>query len=248
MEQRISESELVLPALYLMRLKGTDGITTSELIRLLTGLFNPTGIDAQILDNRNDTYFSQKVRNLKSHNTFYRNGFAQYHNGVFYITPQGDDYVKEHLSTIKYLFGSDFRYEDIKTSLRSLDTDSKSRSIPYNEIISEGGVRVVTSKSYARSQKLRKAAIEHYTHNGRLFCDCCGFEFSSFYGDEYGESCIEMHHLVPVFQYEGVSMETTISNAINYLMPVCPNCHRVIHRNHITIDKMQEFKNNIRRW
>lgn len=246
MEQRISESELVLPALYLMSVSGTNGITTSELIVYLTKLFNPVGIDAQILDNRKDTHFSQKVRNLKSHDTFYRNGFAQYNNGVFYITPQGIDYVKKNLSTFKYLFGSDFRYEDIKSTLKNLNANSQTRVVPYNEIISEGGVRIATTKAYARSQKLRRAALDHYTNNGVISCDCCGFEFRSFYGDEYGDSCIEMHHLVPIFQYEGVNVEATISEAIKNLMPVCPNCHRVIHRNRITVDKIQEFKNSIR--
>ena len=52
---RITESELVLPSLYLMTLNTQGSISTSELIRLLTQILNPKGIDAQILSNRNDT-------------------------------------------------------------------------------------------------------------------------------------------------------------------------------------------------
>lgn len=73
---RISEQELVLPSLYFMYMKENGKITTSELIDLLTSLFHPEGLDAQILDGRNDTRFSQKVRNLKSHSTFQRYGYA----------------------------------------------------------------------------------------------------------------------------------------------------------------------------
>ena len=54
---RITESELVLPSLYLMTLNPQGSISTSELIRLLTQILKPTGIDAEILENRKDTYF-----------------------------------------------------------------------------------------------------------------------------------------------------------------------------------------------
>lgn len=67
MEERISEADLVLPALYFI--EKNPGITTSELKDLLTDLFKPTGKDAQIAKNRGDTYFEQKVRNLVSHHT-----------------------------------------------------------------------------------------------------------------------------------------------------------------------------------
>ena len=74
---RITESELVLPSLYLMTLNPQGCISTSELIRLLTQILKPKGIDAMILSNRNDTYFSQKVRNLKSHDTLTKYGYAK---------------------------------------------------------------------------------------------------------------------------------------------------------------------------
>ena len=75
---RITESELVLPSLYLMSLSPTGTISTTESIRLLTQIMKPQGLDAQILSNRSDTYFSQKVRNLKSHNTLTKYGYALY--------------------------------------------------------------------------------------------------------------------------------------------------------------------------
>ncbi|MFQ6551751.1 hypothetical protein AAD018_005320 [Aestuariibius insulae] len=42
-------------------------LTTSELIQALELRLKPTGKDAEVADNRSDTYFSQKVRNLVSH-------------------------------------------------------------------------------------------------------------------------------------------------------------------------------------
>lgn len=54
---RISESELILPALYLMRNNG-GSINTSLLIVLLTELMKPEGRDADILKGRRDIRFS----------------------------------------------------------------------------------------------------------------------------------------------------------------------------------------------
>ena len=54
----------MLPSLYLMT--QNNGFRTSALITQLEDILKPQGVDAQILPNRKDTYFSQKVRNLKA--------------------------------------------------------------------------------------------------------------------------------------------------------------------------------------
>lgn len=239
---RITESELVLPSLYLMTLNMHGSISTSELIRLLTQILKPKGIDAQILSNRNDSYFSQKVRNLKSHDTLTRYGYAIYRSGVFTITEKGRELVEKNRINIQYILSSGFEYNDIKSSLGIVYKARTSTIIPYEELIAEGEAKTVVTKSYERSRKLRNAAIEHFSRNGIITCDCCGFEFKSFYGEVYGTSCIEIHHLKPIFQYASMSVVQTIDEALNNLLPVCPNCHRVIHRNNITAELIPSFK------
>ena len=59
---RITESELVLPSLYLMTLNPQGSISTSELIRLLTQILKPTGIDAEI---QNRPAFSNSIINTR---------------------------------------------------------------------------------------------------------------------------------------------------------------------------------------
>lgn len=240
---RIKESELLLPSLYLMTLK-QEGISTTELINMLTLLMKPTGVDAEILNKRNDTYFSQKVRNLKSHNTLIRPGYATYHDGMYRITSKGRNIVQTNIEVIQYLFNSGFDYNDVRTSLEKIEIKKKPIII-YNETISEGDSKLIITKSYERSNKLRLAAVEHFSHNGIIKCDCCKFEFSAFYGERFGKSCIEIHHLHPIFQYSKEDTNQTIDKALANLLPVCPNCHRVIHRNHITAEKLPEFKEYI---
>lgn len=243
---RITESELVLPSLYLMTLNPQGSISTSELIRLLTQILKPTGIDAEILDNRNDTYFSQKVRNLKSHDTLTKYGYAKYNNGTYFITELGRELVDNNRVNIQYVLSSGFEYNDVKTSLGNVYKARSATIIHYDEIISEGESKNVKTKSYERSYKLRNAAIEHFSHNGIIICDCCGFEFKSFYGEKYGASCIEIHHMKPIFQYNSMSVTQTIDEALKNLLPVCPNCHRVIHKNNITADVIPLFKQQLK--
>lgn len=240
--QRISETELILPALYEMVQNGGT-VTTSELIVKLTDIMKPEGQDMEIISGRNDTYFSQKVRNLKSHDTLSRNGYATYNNGSFTITERGQNYVMKNSENIDYLFSQCFDYADIKEGFTKVIENEGDTLIP--EIIEEGALSVRPSIVRGRSRMLRQAAIDHFSHKGSIYCDCCNFEFRQFYGTEYGTSCIEMHHMRPIYQYQRAGEQKTIDEALKNLLPVCPNCHRVIHRNHITVQQLPEFKKNI---
>ena len=242
--KRVTESELVLPALYLMT-QNDDQITTTNLIKLLEEKLKPTGVDAEILAGRRDTYFSQKVRNLKSHDTLLKKGFVRHINNGFEITQQGKMYVDENIDNITYLLNNDFSYQDIKKSFGSIASRKNKKVLALHELISEGVRAERRAQIIKRSQKLRNAALEHFTHDGVIKCDCCGFEFSSFYGADYGKNCIEIHHIKPIFLYEEGNLIQTIEEALLNLLPVCPNCHRVIHKNNITCDKLPAFKDSI---
>lgn len=242
--KRVTESELVLPALYLMT-QNDDQITTTNLIKLLEEKLKPTGVDAEILAGRRDTYFSQKVRNLKSHDTLLKKGFVRHINNGFEITQQGKMYVDENIDNITYLLNNDFSYQDIKKGFGSIASRKNKKVLALHELISEGVREERRAQIIKRSQKLRNAALEHFTHDGVIKCDCCGFEFSSFYGANYGKNCIEIHHIKPIFLYEEGNLIQTIEEALLNLLPVCPNCHRVIHKNNITCDKLPAFKKSI---
>lgn len=62
-----SEEEIIPVVVELIR--NNPGVRTSELISRARDIMAPTGEDLEILDNRNDDKFSQKVRNIKSHNS-----------------------------------------------------------------------------------------------------------------------------------------------------------------------------------
>ncbi|GLI97671.1 hypothetical protein [Sphingobium sp. BS19] len=100
MAGRIRERDLIIPALRAASAKGGE-ITTTNLIKALAEEFEPDGQDAEILIDRNDTYFSQKVRNLISHRTtstsMFTKGYAEYHDGSesFSITELGQQFLNQ---------------------------------------------------------------------------------------------------------------------------------------------------------
>lgn len=66
-KDRISEADLLLPTLRILAAQPSGAMTTSDLIESLTEIMNPQGKDAEILEGRQDTRFSQIVRNMVSH-------------------------------------------------------------------------------------------------------------------------------------------------------------------------------------
>lgn len=63
----ISETDIVPVVLDIIR--ENPGIRTSQLIAEARKRMKPDGEDLRILEKRNDDRFSQKVRNIKSHNS-----------------------------------------------------------------------------------------------------------------------------------------------------------------------------------
>ncbi len=235
MDERIYESDLRLPALYLISLKNGN-INTTELSIMLREILKPSGEDLEPLKDRNDDYFSQIVRNLTAKTRpFVKNGFVNRDSksgSPLFITDKGKQYLTEHKFELKYLLTNDFQYTDIKDNLRKIETgERKIQTFDENIIISEGVKKLAEVAVYERSTTLRNYAIQYFTKNDRISCTCCTFNFGDFYGNDIGKGFIEIHHTKPIFKYEDDDITNTLENAVKNLTPVCSNCHRMIHRN-----------------
>ena len=101
-QPRISERELVVPTLRLLDDGNNGWMAMSDIIARLTELFAPSGQDAEILNGRSDTYFSQKVRNMISHrdqpSSFIHKGLAHYEQAGLRISGEGRSTVRALLS------------------------------------------------------------------------------------------------------------------------------------------------------
>jgi predicted HNH restriction endonuclease len=230
MIDRIPEKALIIPSLLIMQEK-KGRTTTSELIEEIPKIISIEGEDLAILSGRNDNKFSQKVRNLKSHNTLEELGFAEYKNGTYEITKKGTTALSDSMDSLLYLIGNNFDSKNSLDALANLAEHKKEMEIfDEDSFFEEGEVVYISLKKMKRSSKLRVSAIEYYADTrGNISCDICSFNFESVYGTP-AKGYIEMHHIKPIYMYKDGDIGQTIDAAIKNLRPVCANCHKVIHR------------------
>ncbi len=236
-----TESELIIPALTLLE-KNRNGLTTADLIRLLTEAMHPAGIDAELLEGRNDTHFSQKVRNLVgSHRNLEGKELATFDQGISRITRKGLAYLRKHRDAHLELISQGFSSNQINQEVIN----------DYRGIIFEGAVDERSYLQRQRSNKLRTSAITYFKsrNNGLVFCEVCDFNFSRFYGN-HGEGFIEVHHKKPIHELEINGSRQTLQDALNNVVLVCSNCHRMIHRKQgkmLSIDSLRRIIDRQRR-
>ncbi len=102
----------------------------------------------------------------------------------------------------------------------------------------EGNVKFYYGKQYERNAENRQRAIQIHG----LDCYVCGFNFEAAYG-ERGAGFIEVHHLKPLSSLE----EATEINPNTDLVPLCANCHRMIHRRNNDVLTIEELKALLRK-
>lgn len=85
----------------------------------------------------------------------------------------------------------------------------------------EGAVTRVLQNRYERDRRNRGLCIAAFG----ACCQACGLDFEQRYG-EIGRGFIHVHHLVPVSRLVG----RYVINPVTDLIPVCPNCHAMLHR------------------
>jgi len=100
----------------------------------------------------------------------------------------------------------------------------------------EGRKLIKQHITYERSLKNRIKAIKIHGTS----CKVCGFDFNKIYGKELADSYIEIHHINSLAQNEG------IVNPNNDLIPLCSNCHSMIHKNRKNPLKPEELKELIK--
>lgn len=89
-----------------------------------------------------------------------------------------------------------------------------------NEVFKEGASKTVTVNQYERSAEARSKCLSYHGYK----CAVCSFDFEETYG-EMGKNYIHVHHIVPISK---VGEEYDLNPVID-LIPVCPNCHAMIH-------------------
>lgn len=90
----------------------------------------------------------------------------------------------------------------------------------------EGAKKTITVNAYERDSAARQKCLDEYGYK----CSICNFDFEEKYG-ERGKDFIHVHHIVPLSEIKrGYEVKP-----LDDLIPVCPNCHAMLHRGGHTI-------------
>ncbi len=116
----------------------------------------------------------------------------------------------------------------------SQETKGRAKESDRAEVFFEGDITVTEVSRYERDAKARLRCIEIYG----AICAACGLDFVERYG-LHGKGFIHVHHIVPLAKIG----ERYQVDPENDLIPVCPNCHAMIHRGtrELTIDELKEI-------
>lgn len=123
--------------------------------------------------------------------------------------PQGPMYVSECLNN--YITGifNDYSCEDFFGELSN------------NKALVEGAQKTILVNKYERSIIARNECIKHKG----CYCHVCNMNFMEVYGD-IGKDFIHVHHIKALSEIK----DTYKINYKNDLIPLCPNCHAMLHR------------------
>ncbi|MEQ8746327.1 HNH endonuclease [Pyruvatibacter sp.] len=104
--------------------------------------------------------------------------------------------------------------------------------VSSGELLFEGAVQSTTVNAYERNAGARQMCLDHFGHT----CCVCAFDFEHVYG-ELGADYIHVHHIIPLSE---IGEEYAIDPTAD-LVPVCPNCHAMIHRTRpaLTIEELK---------
>lgn len=129
-----------------------------------------------------------------------------------------------HLFTADELLQAEERLKGYKRRVAVLD---KKREHLYpdelssKELYPAGARRQVRVNAFERDERARKACIA--AHGAT--CAVCSFDFGREFG-RLGEGFIHVHHLAPVSTIRDAAYKL---DPIKDLVPVCPNCHAMLH-------------------
>lgn len=123
------------------------------------------------------------------------------------------------LLLLKRVFGQ--FYSKAKRRQNRLFSNLDYEEITNPDELIEGAKKTLIVNQYERNPEARRQCIKARG----CYCHVCGLDFAEKYG-EIGEGFIHVHHLVPL---SSIGKDYVV-DPIKDLIPVCPNCHAMLHR------------------
>lgn len=137
----------------------------------------------------------------------------QSHKTTKFVKGKKSEKINEHQTLLAFI-GGQFNAE-----LKNADYPDEANL--ENALFPEGAKQTVVVNRYERNLEARAKCIEF--HKAR--CKVCEMSFAETYG-LFAKDFIHVHHITPLHQIS----ERYEVNPETDLIPVCPNCHAMLHR------------------
>ncbi|WP_335479085.1 HNH endonuclease [Gottfriedia acidiceleris] len=147
---------------------------------------------------------------------------------------KGDSWEKEPSQSLLSLFNNLNQKRLSHIIKRDLQAEKSQNTSFYKD----GEAKEYYGNRYERKAINRLRAIEFHGTT----CKVCKFNFEDVYG-EHGKDFIEVHHLKPLSTLD----EAVEIDPENDLVPVCSNCHRMLHRKREKVLTIEELKSLLRK-
>ncbi|WP_409304704.1 EVE domain-containing protein [Peribacillus sp. SCS-155] len=141
--------------------------------------------------------------------------------------------AEEHAEELHNLWNKQSSKFDLFITQVGMDIDSEIADETGEPLQKDGKITEYYGKRYERNPQNRARALELHGFD----CYVCGFNFEKVYGDR-GKDFIEVHHVNPL----GTVKQEVAINPETDLLPVCSNCHRMIHRSKDDVLSIDELK------
>jgi len=153
--------------------------------------------------------------------------------GEWFLTESGIKFIEtEYEYVINKIILKDIIKEKEEYSIQTLESTYGKIDDDYIPK-TEGQRKVIQSIRYERNTQNRIKALEYHGTT----CLACEFSFNNHYGENLARNFIEVHHIKPVSEGEAeINPETD-------LVPLCSNCHSMIHRENPMPQNISEIKN-----
>lgn len=149
---------------------------------------------------------------------------AKNENGYYEEIPKAKEgnYWRDGVHPITQAVYSKIVKGAITESVLTSDRESSTNDVTnWLESGVEGSTKQVFTTIYERKKVLRSQAIAIHGDS----CMACGFNFGAFYGN-YASGYIQIHHTIPISQQD----KPRVVDPETELVPLCANCHAVVHR------------------
>ena len=213
----------------------------------------PSGLKRHVISIEFGPYAATCIEHIKHSAT--QESYSLAHAFMEQLDKKFDVKLNDKNIESNWKIDAGFRIEIFRKNLKQNDFECISDSIEvamiplmaaiavligYEEIEDEEGEEegnlnqfVITKKERSPRNRLLCLSI-----HGEI-CSVCGLDPTSIYGAELGK-ILEVHHIEPLSEIE----KARVYNPRTDLIPLCPNCHRAIHKRKPAY-KPKEIKNII---